>query len=70
MELDQLEAELALLVNEMQTATKGRHELYLGLRAKMNELRAYNMPLPDDIKTLIAGLEKEFEAETQNAGRR
>lgn len=64
MELDELEAEFALLLNEMENRIEGRHELYLQLREKMNELRAFGMPVPDDIKTLMEGLEAEFATET------
>lgn len=70
MELDELEAEVALLLNEMETKIEGRHELYLRLREKMNELSAFGMPVPDDIKVLIEGLEAEFAAETAASDKR
>jgi hypothetical protein len=56
-------AEIGLLVTAMNDAPQDRHELYLLLRHKLSELRAYGMPLPDDLVRLEKGLEAEFAAE-------
>ena len=39
------------------------HELYQQIRQKLAELRAYGMPLPDDLVEFERDLEEEFAAE-------
>ena len=60
MAFDDLKAELAILINRMENQPEDRHELYLQIREKLNELRAYGMPLPDDLVRAERDLEKEF----------
>ena len=60
MRLDELEAEVSLLVNQMTNQPEDRHELYLQLRQKMDELRAFGMPIPDDFVEFEKELEREF----------
>lgn len=60
MDLSDLEAEIALLINQMENQPEDRHELYLQLRERLNEMRAYGMPVPEDLKLLESELEKEF----------
>ncbi|QPC44225.1 hypothetical protein HW532_16890 [Kaustia mangrovi] len=59
MDLDEFEAQLSLLLTEMENRPEDRHELYLTLREKLNEMRAFGMPVPED----FLALEKELEAE-------
>jgi hypothetical protein len=47
----------------MQNEPEDYHELYLQIRQKLNELKAYGMPLPDTLVNLERQLEAEFEAE-------
>ena len=47
----------------MQTEPTDRHELYLQILQKLNELKAYGMPLPADLVQLEKRLEAEFEAD-------
>jgi hypothetical protein len=63
MAFDDLEAELALLINQMENQPEDRHELYLQIREKLNEMRAYGMPLPEDLVRFEKELEAEFKAE-------
>jgi hypothetical protein len=35
---------------------------------KINELKAYGMPIPDDLKQLETALEAEFSADVRDAG--
>jgi hypothetical protein len=63
MSFEDKEAELGLLLTRMQNEPEDRHELYLQIRQKLNELRAYGMPLPDTLVRLERQLEAEFEAE-------
>ena len=63
MAFEALKAEVALLLTQMQNEPEDRHELYLQIVQKLNELKAFGMPLPDDLVRLEKGLEAEFAAE-------
>ena len=65
MEWDEVQAELGLLVTQMENQPEDRRELYLQLREKLNEIRAMGMPLPDDLVRLERKLEAEFASETK-----
>jgi hypothetical protein len=65
MAFEDLKAEIALLLNQMENQPEDRHELYLQLREKLNEMRAFDLPLPGD----LVRLEKELEAEFRTAAR-
>lgn len=67
MAFDNLEAEIALLINQMEDQPKNRHDLYLQIREKLNEMRAYGMPLPQDLIDLEKELEREFSAESKKS---
>lgn len=60
MDLDDIKAELGILMTRMQNEPSDRHELYLMVMEKLNEMRAYGMPLPEDLVQLEAALEAEF----------
>lgn len=60
MNLDDIKAELGILMTRMQNEPADRHELYLMVMEKLNEMRAYGMPLPEDLVKLEAALEAEF----------
>jgi hypothetical protein len=63
MAFEDKEAELGLLLGKMQAAPHDVHELYQQIRQKLAELRAYGMPLPDDLVEFERDLEAEFAAE-------
>ncbi len=67
MAFEDVQAELGLLLTQMQNETgpEDRHELYLVVLRKLNELKAYGMPLPQDLVDLENALEAEFRAEEQ-----
>ena len=67
MAFDNLKAELALLINQMENQPEDRHELYLQVREKLNEMRAFGMPLPDDLVRMEKDLENEFTAAKREA---
>jgi hypothetical protein len=67
MAFDDLKAELALLINQMENQPEDRHELYLQVREKLNEMRAFGMPLPQDLVDLEKELEADFAAEQASA---
>jgi hypothetical protein len=62
---DDIQAELGLLLTRMQNEPEDRHELYLQIMQKLNELKAYGMPLPDDLVQFEKRLEAEFEADKE-----
>jgi hypothetical protein len=63
MAFENVQAEIGILMTRMQTQPEDRHELYLQLMEKLNELKAYGMPLPQDLVELEKGLEAEFAAD-------
>ena len=62
MAFEDLKAELALLINQMENQPEDRHELYEQVREKLNEMRAFGMPVPEDLVRLEEELEAEFVA--------
>ena len=62
MTADDLLSEIARLTSEIEARPENRHELYLALREKLNEIRAMGMPLPDDLVRFERELEAEFAA--------
>ncbi len=62
MRFDEITAEIGLLLTRMQNEPEDRHEIYLTLKERLNEMRAYGMPLPDDLVELEKNLEAEFSA--------
>jgi hypothetical protein len=70
MAFEDLEAELALLLNQMENQPEDPHELYLQIREKLNEMRAFGMPLPDDLVRLEKELEAQFAAAKRAADKR
>jgi hypothetical protein len=67
MAFEDLKAEIALLLNQMENQPEDRHELYLQVREKLNEMRAFGMPVPEDLVRLEEELEAEFTAEKKSA---
>lgn len=60
MAFEAIKAEIALLLNQMENQPEDRHELHLMLIEKLNEMRAFGMPVPQDLLKLEAELEAEF----------
>jgi hypothetical protein len=67
MAFDDVKAELGILMTNMQNEPTDKHELYLQLMEKLNELKAFGMPLPEDLVALEKALEAEFLAEKNEA---
>ncbi|HEX7073840.1 MAG TPA: hypothetical protein VF226_07345 [Hyphomicrobiaceae bacterium] len=70
MAFEDVQAELGLLLTQMENETQpdDRHEIYLVIKRKLNELKAYGMPLPQDLVELERSLEQEFEADQRGEG--
>ena len=60
MALEQLKAQIGLLMREMVNQPEDEHEVREQLREKFNELRALGMPLPDDLVALEKQLDERF----------
>ncbi len=60
---EQLRAALSLLLDEMEGEIEDRHEVYLRLTMLLNQMRAMNMPIPDDLAEMEADMSREFTAE-------
>ena len=60
MAFERLKAEISLLVTQMENQPEDKHEVYLQLREKLNEMRVTGMPLPEDLLQLERMLEAEF----------
>ena len=67
MAFESTRAEIGMLLGALQTAPEDKHELYLQIMQKLNELKAYGMPLPADLVELEHRLEREFDAEQSEA---
>jgi hypothetical protein len=62
MAFEVLTAEIGLLLTQMENerAPEDRHELHQQLVRKLSELRAFGLPLPEDLVRLEAALGEEF----------
>jgi hypothetical protein len=70
MPFEDKEGELGLLLTRMQNTPRDWHEVYEQIRLKLNELKAYGMPLPEDLVEFERDLEAEFEAQKEEERRR
>ena len=52
MALEQIKAQIALLLEEMVSRPEDAHEVHEQVREKLAELRAMGMPLPQDLVEL------------------
>jgi hypothetical protein len=63
MAFEDLKAEISLLLTQMENQPEDKHELYIQIVEKLNEMRAFGMPLPEDLVRLEKELEAQFKAE-------
>jgi hypothetical protein len=70
MAFEDKEAELGLLFTKMLDEPRDRYELYEQIRQKLNELKAYGMPLPADLVQFERDLEAEFAGDAADRQRR
>jgi len=55
-----LEARLSLLLTEMEGEQGDRHEIWMRLRQELDGMRAFGMPVPEDLQRLEDELGREF----------
>lgn len=60
MALEEIKAQISLLLEQMVNQPEDEHELLEQVREKLNELRAMGMPLPADLVALEKQLEERF----------
>jgi len=63
-------AELGWLLTRMLNEPEDWGELYEQIRVKLNELKAFGMPLPQDLVEFERDLEEEFRARNEAESRR
>ena len=61
----EIEAEISLLVKQMEDVPHDKFELQLQVLSKLNEMRAYGLPLPQDLIELEKTLETELARKPQ-----
>lgn len=61
----ELEAALSNLLTDMEGERHDRHEIHLRLVQILSGMRAFGMPLPDDLVRLEHELEADFGPETE-----
>ena len=69
MDLDDIRAELGIYLTDMQNQPGDRHELYLRLVRRINQMRAFGMPIPEDFLKLECALEAEFAGDKRIASK-
>jgi hypothetical protein len=60
MALEELQAQINLLVSQINNPPEDVHEIYELLHQKLNELRSTGQPLPQDLLDLETRMLKEF----------
>lgn len=65
MSFEEYQAEIALLLNQMEDQPEDIHELYEKIHARLAEMKAYGMPLPEDLTRLEQRLKALFAEATR-----
>ncbi len=63
MNYEEITAEVSLLITQMNNEPDDHREIYLQLMEKIRELRAFGMPIPDDLKRFEDALETDMARE-------
>ena len=61
MAFDRLKTEISMLLTQMENQPQNLWELHEQILEKLNELRALNLPLPDDLVELEKKLTNDLE---------
>jgi len=57
MSFEELQAEISLLLTQMENQPQDAHELQELLREKINEMKAFGLPIPEDFVKFEKSLE-------------
>jgi len=60
MDFEDIKAQLGMLFTRMENEPEDAHEIYEQIHERLNELRALNLPLPDDLVEFERQLERDF----------
>ena len=63
MAFDQLKAEIEMLFSEMETQPHDKWQVHEAIREKLQQLKSFGMPLPQDLIDLEAKLDQELTTE-------
>ncbi len=66
MAFEDIKAQIALLLDETQDHPGDLHAVYQKVMQEINEMKAFGMPLPEDLVALELALENRFAAEPRN----
>jgi len=61
MAFEDVKAEIGLLLTKMQNEPEDARELQLLLMERINELKAYGLPVPEDLLALEAALVQDLD---------
>jgi predicted nucleic acid-binding Zn-ribbon protein len=67
MALEELKAQISLLIDQMVDQSEDAHEIQERIREKLNELRAMGLPLPADLVELEKKLDEGFDTSGDKA---
>ena len=67
MAFEDVEAEIGLILTRLTDQPEDRHELSMLLLQRLNEMKAFGMPLPQDLVDLEKALEAEFAQDLQDS---
>ncbi len=67
MDREELQAALAVLLDQMEGDQGDSHEVHLRLRQILDGMRAMGMPLPDDLVRMERELGSDFEDDASDA---
>ena len=67
MAFEDIKAEMALLLAETGKRPENRHDLYLQVMQRLNEVKGFGMPVPDDLLALETALESKFAEEMRES---
>lgn len=65
MDIDALKAEISLLLTQMENQPQNSRELHEQMREKINEMRAFGMPIPEDFLQFEKKLEEDLLSDTK-----
>ncbi len=60
MERDEIEAELAILLTQLEGEPEDPHEIYQKLKQLISNMQAFGMAVPEDLERLEHELDEEF----------
>jgi hypothetical protein len=67
MSFEALQAEISLLLTQMENQPQDAHELHEVIREKINEMRAFGLPIPEDLLDLEKKLGASFSGSDDKA---